>query len=321
MKTVLVGAIEGSVEALRSLAEVGRAPEAVVTLPLSKAGRHSDFADIRPCAEEFGVPVIETTNVNDATCIDAIRAHEPDAVLVLGWSQLLRAEFLQTAARAIGFHPSLLPENRGRGVVPWTILQRKRRTGATLFVIDEGMDSGAVVAQTVMSVAPDETARTLYDKQVEAMKRMVVEVASAAGVEDLPARPQDHAAATYCARRVPEDGRIDWTRPADDVWTLIRATTRPYPGAFAAKDGEPLVVWHASLRDERGRHWASPGQIVEVHGGAVVVMCGDGNAVAFDEVGMPDGSKAPASSVVRLHQRFDLWPVGHGVPPRGAVAW
>ncbi len=215
-------------------------------------------------------------NINDPETIKAIGAAAPDYIFVVGWSQICGAEFMQLAPnRVVGYHPAPLPRMRGRAVLPWTILNDEKITGASLFWMDEGVDTGDILEQRFFHVSPRETARTLYDKHMAALGPMIG-AALESLVSSSPARSsQDEACATYAARRRPEDGRIDWRCPAEQIDRLVRATTKPYPGAFTEYAGEKLVVWQAQ-HFARHDHHGVIGQVVEVLDKTFSVITGDG---------------------------------------------
>ncbi len=283
MRKVLTGAVESTSTALLTLCELGSPPEAVITLPMSMSSRHSDFVDLRPLARDAGIPVYEIENSNSQEGLALLRDLNPDMHLVLGWSQICGPELLAIPeVGSVGFHPSALPENRGRAVIPWTILQGARTTGSTLFWLSEGVDEGAIFAQEVFDVGNQETARSLMDKHLVALRNLLAELVDHELQGHFPRVPQDPALATTCLQRTPEDGCIDWSRPAREVWTLIRATGAPYPGAFTYSRDGVMRVWGAQL-DEASGYWALPGQIVAVEDDGIVVQCGDRQHVKITE--------------------------------------
>ena len=234
MRAVLIGAVESTRIALRCLAAApGWDLAGVVTLPHALAGRHSDFVDLVTDAEAARCPLLRIANTNAEEALDAIAALEPDTLFVIGWSQLcgeaLRAS---VASRVIGYHPAPLPRLRGRGVIPWTILMEEPITAGTLFLIDEGTDSGPILAQRFFHVAPDETAMGLYNLHMEALGEMMPPLLAEMAAGTATPREQDTRHATWAARRRPEDGEIDWRGSAADAWRLVRACGDPYPGAF-----------------------------------------------------------------------------------------
>jgi len=251
-------------------------PVIVATLARDLAKRHSDFADLAPLAKEQGVKIARVRNINDRDAIEAIRGAKPDYIFVIGWSQICGPEFMKLApGKVIGYHPAPLPRMRGRAVLPWTILNDEKITGATLFWMDGGVDTGDILEQRFFHVAPRETARTLYDKHMVALDSLIRGGLDSI-VSDSPARvKQDEACATFAARRRPDDGRIDWSRPAKEIDRLVRAVTKPYPGAFADYSGGRLTVWRSRYFAEHDHHGIR-GQVVDISEDAIDVITGEG---------------------------------------------
>ncbi|MDJ0978694.1 MAG: formyltransferase family protein [Erythrobacter sp.] len=276
MRVALVGAVESSLCALRAMIEAGCPPCLVATLNEELSRRHSDFVALAPIAEQHGVPVVHVRNINEPDAIEAVRQAAPDYIFVVGWSQICGDEFMQlTPGRVIGYHPAPLPRMRGRAVLPWTILNDEKITGATLFWMDGGVDTGDILEQRFFHVAPRETARTLYDKHMEALSSMVraslVSLASSAPPREI----QDEACATFAARRRPEDGQINWNSSARDIDRLIRAVSKPYPGAYTVLNGKRLTIWSAHYVNEHDHHGVA-GQVVEVSEKGFNVITGEG---------------------------------------------
>ncbi|WP_137392195.1 methionyl-tRNA formyltransferase [Rhodoligotrophos defluvii] len=280
MRMAFVGAVEGSAIALRALVEAGMAPALVITLPPEARHRHSDYVDLAPLAQAGGSALLHARHVNRPEVIEAMRAGEIDLTLVIGWSEICGADFRSVARMGtIGFHPAPLPRMRGRAVIPWTILLGETTTAATLFWLDDGVDSGPILRQEQMEIAPDETARSLYAKQTQALARLLPEAVALVRNGAAPRIPQDHAAATYCAKRTAEDGRIDWREPAEHVLRLIRAVGDPYPGAFSTYDGSKLFVDEAVLLPDGHRYIGLPGQVQCHTADGFAVRCGDGASI------------------------------------------
>jgi len=310
MRTILVGAVESTAAALASLVADGRPPMALVTLPLAKSGRHSDFVDLRPAALDAGVKVIEVENGNAPESLMQIRAFAPDLILVIGWSQICGNEFMAVPKiGCVGFHPSLLPANRGRGVLPWTILQGGERTGASLFWLADGADTGDLLVQRSFPLDAEETARTLMDKHLAVLPEMI-----RAGLRLIesgePCRiAQDEACASWCARRTADDGWIDWSRPAQEVWTLIRAAGHPYPGAFTAYGRRKLTIWAAQLAARRP-FWGLPGQIQEITAEGALVQCGDRQHVLLTRIELDGEQEREAFGAgLKIHRKLGVSPV------------
>jgi len=281
MRAILVGAVDSSQVALEALARSsGWTVAAVVTLDQGLNGRHSDFVDLGPAAAKAGCPVIRVDNINRDAALSAIGAVVADYIFVIGWSQICGPHFLDLAKdRVIGYHPTALPRMRGRAAIPWTILNDEPITAGTLFWIDHGTDTGDVLDQQYFHVAPDETAATLYAKHMEALSAMLDRSLPALADGRTPRRQQNEACATWTARRTPAEGRIDWSAPAENVLRLIRASGRPYPGAFTQLGETPLQIWAASYAPLGNRHCARPGQVLETCNDGFTVMCGANTAI------------------------------------------
>ena len=300
MRAVIVGAVESTRVALRTIAaEPGWEVAAVVTLPPGLACRHSDFADVAGEATKLGVRAIHAPNGNAPEVIDAIEGLKPDYLFVVGWSQLCGPAFVATApGRVIGYHPAPLPRLRGRAAIPWTILMGEAISGGTLFWIDDGVDTGPILAQHFFHVPADETAASLYARHMKTLEAMLAE--SLPTLADGTARraEQDERFATWGAKRTPEDGSIDWSLPAPDIWRLIRAVGRPYPGAFTQDASDRLIIWQAAPWPDGRRHAGVAGQVIARDTTSFVVRCGDGEALHVTEFSNASGSPP------RLHSRL-----------------
>lgn len=277
MRAIVVGAVESTRVALAALARSADwQVAAVVTLPPALAARHSDFTDLAPDAAAAGAELVFAADGNAPDIVARIAALAPDMAFVIGWSQICRADFIAAAGGAIiGYHPAPLPRLRGRGVIPWTILMAEPITASTLFRVDEGVDSGPIIGQRFFHVAADETATTLYAGHMAALADLLDETLPGLAAGKLPGRVQDARHATWAARRGPADGVIDWQQPAAAIDRLVRAVTRPYPGASSGA----LTIWGVRDWPDGARHFAIPGQIIARDDGGFAVMCGDQRAL------------------------------------------
>ena len=313
-RALLIGAVETTRIAFDAITRhSGWDVAAVVTLDPALAERHSDFVDLGPVARDRGCPVIHVDNINREETLSALRDTRADMAFVMGWSQICGTAFRELFPdRVIGYHPPALPRLRGRAAIPWTILQQEPITAGTLFRIDAGTDTGAILDQHFFHVAPMETAASLYAKHMEALAAMLdrsLDRLAAGGMPrknqdessgrygaasnsraagDMPRKNQDESCATWAARRTPGDGRIDWAQRAEDVLRLIRATGRPYPGAFTKAGGADLRIWSAVLSDIGARHAARPGQIVLRTADCFTVLCGENSALTATRWSGPD---------------------------------
>ena len=230
--------------------------------------------------DDVGAPLVETTDVNAPETIEAVRALGPDAIFVVGWSQLVRGDFIALGPGGVfGMHPTLLPRHRGRAPIPWAIPCGLAKTGVTLFeIVDPTADSGPIVGQVEVAVAPDETATTLFDKLAQAHVDLIREHVPRLAAGTAPRIPQDPGRASVWPKRTPSDGIIDWETRAPYLYDWVRAQTRPYPGAFTFAGDEKVVVWRA-----RPVEWAGDAPAGTVVDSGPVVACGEG-ALLLEEV-------------------------------------
>jgi methionyl-tRNA formyltransferase len=225
----------------------------------------------------YAVPLHKFRNINDLDAVERIGAASLDWLFVIGWSQIARAPVLAaTRLGVLGMHPTLLPVGRGRAAVPWAILLGLEQTGVTLFQLDEGVDTGAIIAQIQVPIGAGETAATLYQKVDEAHRELIRANWASLSTGRLAPRPQDHASATEWPGRTPDQGRLDRSMALGHAERLVRAVTRPYPGAFIEFGGRRLRVWKASILPHGDRHESCSTEypLLEFEGGYLQVLEG-----------------------------------------------
>ena len=251
----------------------------IVTLPEDAGIDRSARCKFEDEAARLGASRLETRDVNSGDALEWIRELAPELVFVVGWYQLVREPFIALASEGtFGMHPTLLPRHRGRASIPWAILSGLARTGVTLFeIVDATADSGAIVGQRVVDIAPDETATTLFDKVSVAHVELVRECVPRLVARTAPRVLQDPRRASSWPRRRPADGIIDWETRAPYLYDWVRAQTRPYPGAFTYVGDEKVVVW--SARPVELGETAPAGTVVAERPEGPVVACGEGALV------------------------------------------
>src|SRR5918912_1648145 len=267
-------------DCLLAAADAGAEVAAVVTLPGPVDPSRSGQCSFDDAAARLGAELVETADVNAPETVEAVRAAAPDSIFVVGWSQLVRDELIALGPRGVfGMHPSLLPRHRGRAPIPWAILSGLARTGVTLFeIVDATADSGPIVGQVEVPVAPDETATTLFDKLARAPVDLVRDFVPRLLAGTVTKTPQDPSRASAWPKRTPADGIIDWETRAPYLYDWVRAQTRPYPGAFTFHGDEKVIVWRARPVEWQGE--APAGTVVDA---GPLVACGEG-ALLLEEV-------------------------------------
>jgi methionyl-tRNA formyltransferase len=227
------------------------------------------------CAEHD----IETLTVEDPNHPDVvtrIRALSPDFFFSFYYRKMLGAELLAIPKRgALNMHGSLLPKYRGRVPINWAVLRGETVTGASLHYMEVKPDAGNLVAQTSVPILADDTAHEVFQKVVVAAELTLVRALPQLIAGTAPSVPLDIKSGSYFSGRKPEDGRIDWTQPAINVYNLIRAVAPPYPGAFTKIGGQPVIVARARLVAAKSSARLTAGTVNSTPQQAAIV-CGDG---------------------------------------------
>lgn len=275
MRVIFIGCVAFSKYALKALLDKNAHIVGVFTVDETLQKGVSDFAAFDDLLEGKHIPIYKVSNVHAPEVVQQIKQLQPDLIYVIGWSWLVKKEILDIPTRgAVGLHPTLLPEGRGRAPIPWTILKGLRRSGVALFYLVEKADSGDLIKQNIFDVDPNESATTLYKKVCENTYKVVSETFPllAAGKEERI--KQDETKATVWTKRKPEDGKICWQDSTQSIDVLIRAVTHPYPGAFSYYNEEKVFIWAAkpiaSLEE------GLPGEVIDFKGENAVVKTADG---------------------------------------------
>jgi methionyl-tRNA formyltransferase len=263
---------------MEAIYRIGGRLELAVTLHDHLGQRKSGRVYIDGFCTRNAIDLIKIGNVNEPTVIDAVVAKQIDWLLIIGWSQIARKPLLDAPALGtLGIHPTLLPEGRGRASIPWAILKGLKRTGVTLFKLDEGVDTGEIVAQKVLPIAPDETAYSLY-KRVQLAHESLIEQAWAPLSDGaICLKPQDEGSASQWPARAPEDGRITAQMNCQDIDRLVRATAHPYPGAFFDTSSHRYRIW-AGVAEYEQAHF----QFLHFDGRTLEVPATDGRFIATE---------------------------------------
>lgn len=192
------------------------------------------------------VPLVKIGHVNDEAALAAVRDARIDWLFIVGWSQIAGPAMLRTPSRGVlGMHPTLLPQGRGRAAIPWAILRELPNTGVTLFKLDDGVDTGPILAHRMVTIEERETATTLYAKVERAHVQLLQENWSAIVHDRVTLRVQDEQLATVWPGRKPEEGRLNADMSVAEADRLIRAVTHPYPGAFIDERDLRIRIWAA----------------------------------------------------------------------------
>ena len=277
-RIILAGSVNSSLKTFGKLIEHRCNLVGVLALDPAKSKNVSGYVDLKPHAEQAGVDSIHFGKISESQVEDFVRQKEPDLLFVIGLSQLVREPLLSMAKVGnVGFHPTRLPEGRGRGAVAWMILG-KAPGAATFFLMDEGMDSGPILEQKEYEVTSDDYAQDVIDKIKSSIGEVLDDFLPKLNAGEIVPQPQDHGKATYLGKRAPQDGLIDWNRQAGDIHRLIRATSNPLPGAYSFYKGKKVIISRAEL-EQKNTHIGVPGRILEVKEDKLLVACGEDSSI------------------------------------------
>lgn len=247
LRVGFVTCVKLGLSCMEAIYEAGGALDFAMTLRDDTARAKSGRVFIDGFCKERQIPLHKVRNINDTQAVQAICDAKLDWLFIVGWSQIAGPAVLGAARKGVlGMHPTLLPQGRGRAPIPWAILLNLPRTGVSLFKMDEGVDSGPIVAQHIVPMTDRETATTLYAKINTAHVELLRESWSALIADEILPTPQRHEDATTWVARRPEDGRLSSRMTVAEADRLIRAVTHPYPGAFLETTDGKLRVWSAA---------------------------------------------------------------------------
>lgn len=246
MKIFCVGFHMEAVEAFEFLAKnynvVG-----LMTLESATASIRSGVFNFKSFSEKTKTPYYEVKHINDKTSIEILKAHQPDLLIVLGWSQLLNDEVLSIPAiGTIGAHASLLPKMRGSAPINWAIIRGEEKTGNTLMWLNIGVDTGIIIDQYEFDISLYDSCNTLYENVAKSNKIMLERSLPLIEKDGVIGYPQQHNDDPVLPRRKPADGLINFNTNSLEVYNFIRALTRPYPGAFFYYNNNQVIIWKAS---------------------------------------------------------------------------
>jgi len=274
VKIVFFGAVQFSAVILRHLLQRGADIAGVCAGPAIFG--NADFFDLEPLARSARVPVRRVNDANHPETLAWVQAHRPDVIFCFGWSRLIRRPVLEMAPLGvIGFHPSLLPLNRGRHPLIWALALGLSETGSTFFFMDEGADSGDILSQVKIPISKEETAATLYKKIQAAATQQVDEWLPALALGTHVRRPQPATGGNIWRKRAEMDGEIDWRMADVGIYNLVRALSSPYDGAKFRVDKKTFIAWRVETVDWVAEN-IEPGKVVSAGPGGPVIKAGKG---------------------------------------------
>lgn len=252
MKFAFVTCVQIGLSCMEAIYDVNGSLDLIISIPDEKAKKKSGRIYVDDFAEKHNIPVIKSNHVNDAVVVESIKAHNIDWLFIIGWSQIASKKVIETPnIGTIGAHPTLLPVGRGRAAIPWAIIKGLEKTGVSFFKMDEGVDTGLILGQEEVPILPTETALTLYNKVNIAHETLIKKLFVNLQNSNVEGKEQDESKASYWEGRKPKDGELLETMSVNQVDRLVRATTKPYPGAFIIRDTKKITIWKGIMSGQR----------------------------------------------------------------------
>jgi methionyl-tRNA formyltransferase len=286
----------------------------VVTQPDRPRGRGKEVASspAKEAAVAAGIPVYQPQKIRAEESYEYFRNAAPDVVVIIAYGQIIPARLIEIPRLGwINLHGSLLPKYRGAAPIHWAIASGETRTGLTTMQIDSGLDTGPTLLKHETEIAPDETAPELYARMAEAGAPLIVETLRGLASGTLTPSPQDNSQATLAPPLKKEDGKINWSLPAQKIYNRIRGF-QPWPGAFTTFRGKQCAIWGKPAPDrpvapgmtvgtglgpvpttpsQAGQRTAST---ISVSAGEVDVACGEDTALRLEFVQLEGRKKISA---------------------------
>jgi len=306
LKIAFLGTSAFAGPALRALAETHEIG-LVVTQPDRPAGRHAKLhaSPIKTLAIELGLPLAQPQRINNPDGLEALHACAPEAIVVASYGQLLKAEvFDLPPLGTINIHASLLPAYRGAAPVNWALIHGETQTGVATFFIEKGLDTGDVLLMRALDIGPDEDASALEVRLADLGAALIVETLEGLADGSLHAVPQPEEGVSLAPSLTRDNGRIDWTQPAQTIHNLVRGTV-PWPGAWSHLGKRRVKIHKTRLLDSAAGP-IGPGEIGLPETNRLIVGTSDGllEILEIQREGKPAVCGADFLHGVHLPARF-----------------
>ncbi len=277
-RIIFMGTPEFAVPVLDALTQTTTRIVGVFTRQDKPAGRGSKLqaSPIKQLAQLRDLPIYQPKTLRAPESIALIRDLHPDLIIVAAYGLILPRDVLTIPPRwCVNTHASLLPRHRGAAPIPAAILAGDHETGVTLMQMDEGIDTGPLLAQRSIRIAEDDTTGTLTTKLAQVASELLVENLSQILAGRIDPQAQDESQATYAKTTEKEQGLIDWHLSADEIARRVRAFN-PWPSAYTFWNGTMIKILRAEPSASNPR--VEPGRVIQA-GKEIAVACGTGTLV------------------------------------------
>ena len=301
MKIVFMGTPDFAVGTLEAIIEAGHEVLLVVTQPDKPKGRSGalQYTPVKECALAHGIEVFQPTKIRLEENVAFLRKYEADIFVVAAFGQILPKSILDMPKYGcVNVHASLLPKYRGAAPIQWAVINGDEVTGVTIMRMNEGIDTGDMIAKKTVRLAEDETGGSLFDKLAQVGAQLCVETMEMIEAGKVEYIPQNNEEATHTSMIRKELGLIDWNRPAVEIERLIRGLN-PWPSAYTQLSGKTFKIWKAKVVSDENTY--EPGCICRIDKEGMYVQTGEG-ILLLTEVQMEGKKRMEASAFLRGYQ-------------------
>ncbi|MDX2085776.1 MAG: methionyl-tRNA formyltransferase [Candidatus Melainabacteria bacterium] len=301
-----------------------------IEIPIIVTCRHTPEVgytelDFKELAENRNIPFYITNSLNKPNWVELIRPLNLDLGLGMQWINTIGAAIIsETRLGFLNLHGGKLPRYRGNACSNWAILNGEEEQGLCVHLMEPGrLDSGPIILQERFPIKSDTYIEEIMDHFISRGQQMIIEAVDLLALGKATIESQPETGGLYCYPRLPRDGEIDWTKPAEQIYRLVRAAGKPYPGAYSyysdIKDSnciKKLIIWKGHIEEHPGDFCAVPGHVLRLEANIAgqvglaapqtAVVCGDGKLLILDDISI-NGHHVDASDTFRsVRQRLGL---------------
>lgn len=299
MNIIFMGTPDFAVGTLEALIQAGHRITMVVTQPDKARGRGHEVrpTPVKEAALRHNLPFYQPLKIRGDMAVSYLRGVEADVIVVVAFGQLIPKEILTMKKYGcINVHASLLPKYRGAAPIQWAIINGERRSGVTTMQMDEGLDTGDILLQSVVPLSDGETGGSLFDKLSAEGARLCVETLKRLEHGGIVPRKQGESPTAYASMLKKEMGNIDWSRDAELIERLVRGLN-PWPSAYTHLNGKTLKIWACSAVPSDASKGVC-GEILEVEKDSLTVQTGSG-VLKITELQMAGKKRMDAGAFLR----------------------
>lgn len=298
MKVIYMGTPDFSVGALEAIIKAGHEVVLVVTQPDKPKGRGKAMqaSPVKECALSHGIEVFQPSKIRESENVEYLRKFGADIFVVAAFGQILPKSILDMPKYGcVNIHASLLPKYRGAAPIQWAVINGDEVTGVTTMLMNEGIDTGDMIAKKQVRLAEDETGGSLFDRLADTGAELIVETMKMLEEGTAEFTPQNSEEATHTSMISKELGSIEWSKPAAEIERLIRGLN-PWPSAYTRLKGKTFKIWKARVVEVSSSD--KPGTIIKIGKDELLVQTGEG-ALSLIEVQLEGKKRMDVASFLR----------------------